>query len=164
VKYFRCAVALFFFALFLCSFCADADEPNPIVDRENFSALVFETSGGFAGIESRLEIRTSEDDSKPFSLNWSYTVQKRGLARNVDLSSKEETALLAAVNDANLPDLNGKEFKQKHLADGFNEVLALTLESGEKFVVQNYGDAAPPEYFALTKFLRELQAKKFPQS
>lgn len=156
-------------ALISCVLCGSslqerADEAAPQVTRENFSALVFETSGGLAGIVSQIEIHAPRNESKRFSLDYIYTVQKRGLARNVDLTADEEAAVLIAVNAANLPALDGKEFWQKQLADGFNEVLTLTLVTGEKYVVQNYGDKAPSEYYALTRFLRELQEKKFPQS
>ena len=136
------------------------------VTQDNFSSLTLETSGGFAGIRSLLQVVpapgfSSIDGSK---LKWSQTIGGRTETQEAGLSFEIPKELIRLVNSTNFSKLNGKKFQQPNLADGFNEVLTLTLNDGRTFTVSNYGDTAPPEYYALTQYLNELKNQKFNKS
>ncbi len=85
----------------------------------------------------------------------------RGVERHDILNSDEQFCLMRLLLTASLPNLNGKKFEQKSLDDGFNETLTAELNDGRKFTVSNYGDQAPPAYFAITRYLDELKTQKF---
>jgi hypothetical protein len=120
-------------------------------------------SGGFFNIRSLIEIqrRPGNAGSSGVTMKWSQTIGGRGVDREAALSQQEVDELIRLLNAANLPTLNGQKYRQAGLADGFNEVLSLSLGDGRKFVVQNYGDQAPPDYYKITDYLRQLQQKKF---
>ncbi len=134
------------------------------ITRDNFNSLTLETSGGFAGIHSIFEIRTppmTSSDST-IKLRLSQTIGGREATKNGALRFDEFDQLILLLNSARFSNLNGKNFKQKNLADGFNELLTLTLDNGIKFTVSNYGDTAPAEYSAIIQYLNELENRKFP--
>lgn len=141
---------------------SDKDLPIPDSDwvtRDNFQSLTLETSGGFAGTRSLFEIkpRPSHSSLGGWIMSWSQTTYGLKQVKEVELGEIGE--LILQLNTARMADINGKNFQQPNLADGFNEVLTLALSNGKKFTVSNYGDTAPPEYSALVQYLSELKNK-----
>ena len=132
--------------------------------RDSLQQVTFESIGGFAGIQSTIEVKFPEPKvNAAVSIEWMYTVNKRGLARNADLQAEEADELLRLLNAGNLPKLNGQRYRQPGLFDGFNETLTVTQRDGKKYVVENYGDQAPSGYTSIAAYLRQLQQKHFPQ-
>jgi len=132
--------------------------------RTNWKTLTLSISGGFANLKSELKVSLiypNPDLGNP-ALMWSQNLPgKKEQIFQRKLSVLETTEIIRLLNAAKLESLNGQNFRQKNLADGFNEVLTAELNDGQKFTVSNYGDQAPPEYFALTQYLNELKDKKF---
>ena len=133
------------------------------ISSETLVSLRLETSGGFAGIHSVLEIKPRPMSSSigGWMWNWSQTIGGRTEKAEGDITL-EIPKLIELLNAANFPKLNGKDFKEKNLADGFGEVVTLKLKGGQTFTVSNYGNTAPKEYFALTQYLNETKAWTLP--
>jgi hypothetical protein len=135
-----------------------------LVDQRNFEALTLETSGGFAGIRAKIEASQRPPQSSirgDLVFKWSQIIAGRETNQSGSLTGDEQTQLMRLINAANLPALNGRHFRQKNLADGFSEVLTVTLKDGRSYTVSNYGDTAPPEYYPLIQYLNELKNQKF---
>jgi len=135
--------------------------PEPLVNWQNFSSLILETSGGFAGIRSQIKISANPQgpSSAPWTIQRSETVAGKTVEEIEKLSFYEEKGFIGFLNYARLDANNGKSWEQKDLRDGFNQVVTLQLRDGRKFIVSNYGDTAPPEYSALVQYLNELKDK-----
>lgn len=134
-----------------------------LVTTKNLQTLIFETSGGFAGLQDTLEIPVNKatHSSHRFPIFRTQVIGGRKTQSQGGLSAADIEGLIRLINAANLANLNGKSFEQKQLRDGFNEVLTVTLSNGRSFKVSNYGDTAPPEYYAITQYLNKLKTEKF---
>lgn len=137
---------------------------NPLFTRDTLESVSFETFGGYAGIRSLLTIKFPPAKARfTVSISWTRKVGGRDVEQNAQLENQEADALLQVLNAADLPKLNGQKYRQPNLYDGFNETLTVTQRGGKKFVVENYGDKAPAEYYKITAYIRQLQQKHFPQ-
>jgi hypothetical protein len=128
------------------------------VTRANFLSVIWERSGGFAGIHSLIGVRTppATSKSRSYELHHSQTVGGRETGEDATLKPQQEAELLRLLDAAHFPSLNGKSYRQPGLADGFAETLVLTLKGGRKYIVSNYGNSAPAEYYRITEYLRCL--------
>lgn len=126
------------------------------ITLQNLQSISFETSGGFAGIKSSISIWPSSKSSKP-GIMWKQTIGGRDTEYFNILSDADFNHLVSMLNAAKISQLNGKKFEQVGLYDGFNETLTVTLKDGRKFVVENYGDTAPAEYYAITRQLELMK-------
>jgi hypothetical protein len=80
----------------------------------------------------------------------------------VPVTPAERKQLLKLLNEVRFAQLVGT-YTQKQLSDGFNETLTLTTTDYGKtntYVVRNYGDRAPKDYYKVTEFLRGLRNRK----
>ena len=127
-----------------------------ILDR-NFVSLRLDVSGGFAGISTTMKVgRNSITATNPIR-------DPKLPTRTVAFSDAERKQLLQLLNDVRFAKLVGT-YTQEKLRDGFNEVVALTTTSYGKtdiYVISNYGDRAPKDFYRIKAFLNELQARKF---
>ena len=127
-----------------------------ILDR-HFVSLQLEVSGGFAGISTTMKIGrksiTATNPSRDAKLP----------TRTLPLSDDERKQLLQLLNDVRFAKLVGT-YREEKLRDGFNETITLTTTNYGKtdtYVVNNYGDRAPKDFFRVKAFLNELQTRKF---
>ena len=127
-----------------------------ILDR-NFVSLQLDVSGGIAGINETTIVRrrsiTATNPSRDPKLP----------TRTLPLSDAERKQLLQLLNDVRFAKLVGT-YTQEKLRDGFNEILTLTTTNFGKtdtYVINNYGDRAPKDFYRLKAFLNELQSRKF---
>lgn len=148
-----------FALLFAAQLAAHADAKSakdkvPLFTRKTLQIVKFETFGGYAGTRSLLTIQVSPDAA---SVELQSNARGRTEEQTAPLEAAEVDGLLRVLNAANLPKLDGKNFRQQNLFDGFNEILTVALRNGKSFTVQNYGAEAPPEYSAIVRYVRELQ-------
>jgi hypothetical protein len=80
------------------------------------------------------------------------------------LSNDQLEALLRLLNEILFPNLAGN-YRQPNLNDGINETIVLKVSDAENrdqtFVVENYGNTAPPGYYRLARYLGRLVQQKF---
>ena len=136
-----------------------------LVTRHNFASLTWKTSHGFPGLTAVLDIAPRPPLSSRGGWvlgwsNWSPTGASRENKRESEVFFEEIDELVRLINLANFPNLNGQNFRQEGLSDGFNDTLTLVLKDGQTFSVSNYGDTAPPEFGALVSYLQKLQIGK----
>jgi hypothetical protein len=142
-----------------------ASSNSGLFSRESLQTVKFDSLGGFAGIQSSIEIKfpASSEEGK-VAIHWINTVDKRGVAQHAELEATEVDELLSLLNAGDLPKLNGKRYRQPNLYDGFNETLTVTLRDGKQYKIENYGDQAPAEYSRISVYIQQLQQKHFPQN
>lgn len=128
-----------------------------ILDR-NFVLLQLDVSGGFAGIKDTMIIRrnsiTATNPSRDPKLP----------TRTVAFTDAERKQLLQLLNDIRFAKLVGT-YTQEKLRDGFGETVVLTTTNYGKtdtYIINNYGDRAPKDFYRLKAFLNDLQNQKFP--
>jgi len=131
----------------------------PALTRGNFVSLEMQTSGGFAGIQTRLLISGN---------NISFSQKRPGstaadMPQESAMSNNQLDALVRLLNEARFTSIVGK-YNQPNLYDGFHETVTLKLSDSKNvdrtFVVENYGDRAPASYYKVTEYLRQLQQMK----
>lgn len=129
------------------------------VTLDNFVSLEMSTSGGFANLTSRLQI----GDEGEASWTANRRVGAGAAPLRLTLALHDYSALLRVLNTARFPTLAGR-YTQRNLADGINETVTLTLRGAngelQTFAVQNYGENAPPGFYAVTTHLRQLIQRK----
>lgn len=127
------------------------------VTRQNFQSVQLKTFGGFAGMQSSITIslEPSANNTKP-KLVWEQTIGGRKANRVRFPSDADFNHLISMLNAAKIAQLNGKKFEQAGLYDGFHETLTVILKNGRKFVVENYGNTAPAEYYAVMRQLKVM--------
>jgi len=125
-------------------------------DFADLSSVTFVVTGGFAGINDTLDI--TEGHIKQ--------LKNRPISTTDAVFTKADMKQLAAVlYDADFTHLVG-DYRQKNLADGFNETLTVMVGTGrgsKVYVVRNYGDQAPPAYHKVAAYLRQLEKSKLAQ-
>jgi|GEM_PF-4918062 len=132
--------------------------------RESLQGVKFDSFGGFAGIQSIIEINfPASKEAGTVVIHWINTVNKRGVARHAELEAGEVEELLRVLNAGDLPKLNGQRYRDPNLHDGFNETLTVTQRDGKQYKVENYGDQAPAEYSRISAYIQQLKQKHFPQ-
>ena len=145
---------------------------TPIVSRENFVSLSWEQSGGFAGLITSLKV-----EGNMFSYSSGAREVPGGHTGNFiehpiipqiqAMSNHQLDTLIFKLNQTRIPALVGN-YRQPNLADGFQEVLVLTIsdknDQDQQFTIQNYGNKAPRGYLEFMTFFRVLAGKKFPNS
>ena len=144
----------------------------PALTRGNFVSIEFQTSGGIANLQEKLSIRPNQISqtrvrkAAPFGLagNGSSDSPSRSLTTTSTLSSKQLEALIHTLNAAGFISLAGK-YKQAQLRGGIHETVTLRLRDEKKvdrlFVIENYGNTAPPGFFKVTAYLQQLKQQKF---
>lgn len=138
-------------------------DASALFTRDSLQQVTFNTLGGYAGIQTSLEIKFPDPKAGiAASIEWTSSLNKDGATR-ASLKAEEADELLRLLNAGNLPKLNGQRYRQPGLFDGFNETLTVTQRDGKKYVVENYGDQAPSSYTNIAAYLRQLQQKHFPQ-
>ncbi|BCM88851.1 hypothetical protein IAD21_00693 [Abditibacteriota bacterium] len=148
-----------------------ATKTAPRVTRDNFVSLSWQQTGGFAGIQTSLQLQSnvlSYSTNRPTVGGGSgNSIDRTPLPDTRGVSNHQLDALIEKMNQVHLPALVGN-YRQPNLADGFNEVLVLTIsdkdDRDQHFVIQNYGDKAPRGYFAFVAAFRALAGMKFPNS
>lgn len=132
------------------------------VDKENFQSLTLSTSGGIARIQSQVEIDAPDKETN--SSQWMISSNEKRGRRTVRLQTNinvhELDALFQSLDTANLEKMNGKNYRQPGLFDGFNNTLTVTLRNGQKFTVDNYGDQAPAGFYKILEEVNRLKEKK----
>ena len=162
-----CAATLFAAPMLHGCFNAPTNAATPVsstrtkskepISRANFVSLKWQRSGGYAGIHTQVLIHNGT-----IQLHQGAPDDKKS-ARSKALSKTEFQSILKSLNDAHFTKIVGK-YIQPGLCDGFNDVIALTLQTpGEKpqlFVVDNYGDKAPKAFYKVRESLRALKNRK----
>lgn len=123
---------------------------------DELSSLTFHLTGGFAGMDETLNINDGRI---------TFVRVRPATDRQAVFTPAEMRELAAVLRRADFIKLVGT-YDQPQLRDGFNETLTIQLGAGDKaksYTVENYGDRAPAAYYDVTKYLRELIARKFPQ-
>lgn len=144
----------------------------PIISRENFVALSWEQSGGFAGLITTLKVEgnvlsySSAARELPGGRTGNF-IEHPIIPETQGVSNHQLDSLIAKLNQTHVAALVGN-YRQPNLADGFQEVLVLTIsdknDQDHQFIIENYGDTAPKGYAEFTTFFRTLVGKKFPHS
>jgi hypothetical protein len=146
------------------SFSANAavnDVPN--VTLVNFVSLRYDRIGGYAGISSGISVHSGmlwvNPDTRP-----NQTTDKQIY---YPLSFNQQIAFFNHINAAGIPGLVG-DYRQKNLADGFNETLTLTISDEQNrdqhYVIKNYGNVAPKNFYQFIDYLNELREQKTGQA
>ncbi len=141
-----------------------ANNASGLFTRENVQGVKFDSFGGFAGIQSTIEINfLASQEAGAVVINWANTVNKQAGTRQATLDAAEVDELLRVLNAGDLPKLNGQRYRQPNLYDGFNETLTVTQRDGKKYKVENYGDQAPAGYSRISAYVQQLKQKHFPR-
>lgn len=162
----------------------------PLVTRDNFVSLSIFTSGGIANLSTNVTVSNNiinryspggsavsggwgQGGSGPgpsgfgngFGNGFGYPPGGSSTVAASILSNNQLNVLLRALDEARFPALTGK-YRQKNLADGINETVALTVSDeanrDRTFTIENYGDTAPRAYYEMMNRLRAFIALKFP--
>lgn len=146
----------------LCTFSYSAHAARgnvPVVSLLNFVSLQYERVGGYAGMSSRLSVQSGILSVNP-ETHPNQTMNKQS---SYPLSFNQQIALFDHINAAEIPELAG-EYRQKNLSDGWNETLTLTISDeqnrDQQFVIKNYGDTAPAEFYTFINYLNNMRDQK----
>lgn len=137
------------------------------VTRDNFISLSLQKSGGFAGINTTLEVQgnvlSDFPSGRSAGTRTGGAAQRSESVRTYGLSNNQVKQLIDKINEFKLTALVGN-YKQKGLMDGFNETLTITISdsnnNNQQFVINNYGNAAPKSYFEFLTFFNALVQMK----
>lgn len=138
---------------------ANAAESNaPEISLLNFVSLQYERKGGYAGISSGISVYSGvlwvKSDTRP---------NQTSETQSFPLSFNQQVALFDNINAAGITNLVG-DYRQRNLSDGFNETLTLTISDAQnrdqRYIINNYGDTAPRNFYRFIDYLNELRDAK----
>lgn len=122
-----------------------------------FQSLTLETSGGIEGKHFVARVRAVAQENH---LQWSQSTDGKNFSQDKSLGPVGTWAFFRALNQAKIPSLNGKSYKQLNLTDGIKEVLTLTLSDGRTFTFSNYGNHAPKGLAYFVDYLKNPSGHK----
>lgn len=150
----------------VCAFSFSANAANndvPEVSLLNFVSLRYDRVGGFAGLSSSMSVYSGmlwiNPDTRP-----NQTASKPS---SYPLSFNQQITLFRSINAAGILQLAGN-YRQKNLADGWNETLTLTISDeqnhDQQFVIKNYGNTAPANFYNFINYLNDVRDQKTGQT
>jgi len=142
------------------TYSASAAENNVSeVSMLNFVSLRYERTGGYAGITSGMAIHSGTLWIDPAA----RPNQESNKQSSYPLSFNQQIALFRNINAAGITELVG-DYRQKNLADGFDETLILTIsdaqDQDQQYVIKNYGNTAPRNFYQFIDYLNEVRDHK----
>lgn len=160
----RILIVVFCFCTAICALpnSAIAQTNRPEVSLLNFVSLQYERTGGYAGIRSGMSVHSGmlwvNPDTRP---------NQRQENQSYPMSFNQQVDLFDNINAAGITDLVG-DYRQRNLADGFDETLTLTISDAQnrdqRYVIKNYGDTAPRNFYRFIDYLNELRNHKTGQT
>jgi hypothetical protein len=142
---------------------------TPIVTRDNFVSLRYESSGGYANLKSGIALQGNllllEEFPGSGGTGLASGKERVPFRPTTWLSNNQLDEIIRSINQARLPAMAGK-YHQANLADGVSETLVLVISDDrnedQSFVIENYGNTAPPEFYRLAEGMRQMRLAKFP--